>query len=127
VTLGINAMRAGLLSRVMGILGVVIGVLFVLFQGAGLFAGPWLVALGSLFLNRWPNGRGPAWETVEAIPWPSATAAPARRDGNTKPDAAEPDAAEPDAEPEPDDSAEPTRRVVAPHPASKKRRKRKRR
>jgi hypothetical protein len=27
-----------------------------------------------LFLGRWPGaaGRGPAWETGEAIPWPSA-------------------------------------------------------
>ncbi|MEJ7715557.1 MAG: hypothetical protein WKF40_07580 [Thermoleophilaceae bacterium] len=25
-----------------------------------------------LFLDRWPNGRGPAWSAVEAIPWPTA-------------------------------------------------------
>ena len=32
----------------------------------------WTVALGVLFLDRWPNGRGPAWSVVEAIPWPTA-------------------------------------------------------
>jgi hypothetical protein len=32
----------------------------------------WIVALGVLFLNRWPNGRGPAWSAVEVIPWPTA-------------------------------------------------------
>ena len=28
----------------------------------------WLVAIGVLFLGRWPGGRGPAWETGEADP-----------------------------------------------------------
>ena len=35
----------------------------------------WLSALGALFYGRWPSGRGPAWETGEATPWP----APQRR------------------------------------------------
>jgi hypothetical protein len=70
----LNAMRAGLLSRFMGVLGIILGVLFVL----PLIASPviqlfWLLALGALFLNLWPGGgRGPAWESGEAIPWPSA-------------------------------------------------------
>jgi len=25
-----------------------------------------------LFLDRWPGGRGPAWQTGEEIPWPGA-------------------------------------------------------
>lgn len=74
VLLSVHAMRAGLLSRFMGILGIVIGVLYAL----PIVGGPqivqlfWLGALGLLFLGRWPGGRGPAWETGEAIPWPSA-------------------------------------------------------
>jgi hypothetical protein len=32
----------------------------------------WFAALGMLFLDRWPGGRGPAWQTGEAIPWPGA-------------------------------------------------------
>jgi hypothetical protein len=72
--ISLNAMRAGLLSRFMGVMGVVLGALFVL----PLIASPiiqlfWLIALGMLFLNIWPGaGRGPAWETGEAVPWPSA-------------------------------------------------------
>lgn len=69
----LNAMRAGLLSRFMGIIGVILGGLFVL----PLIASPiiqlfWVSALGLLFLAIWPGGRGPAWETGEAEPWPSA-------------------------------------------------------
>jgi hypothetical protein len=68
----LNAMRAGLLSRFMGVLGVILGALFVL----PLIASPiiqlfWLLALAALFLDKWPGGRGPAWETGEAVAWPT--------------------------------------------------------
>src|SRR3954452_9203388 len=73
VLISMNAMRAGLLSRFMGILGVILGVLFVL----PLIASPviqlfWLLALGALFLKLWPGGRGPAWDSGDQVPWPSA-------------------------------------------------------
>jgi len=74
VLIALNAMRAGLLSRFMGILGIIIGALYVL----PLLGGPqilqlfWLLALGVLFLGRWPGGAGPAWKTGEAVPWPTA-------------------------------------------------------
>ena len=45
----------------------------------------WIVALGMLFLNRWPNGRGPAWSVVEAIPWPTAADAQAARQARRRP------------------------------------------
>ena len=70
----LNAMRVGLLTRFMGILGVIVGVLSFLPQLEGqlpfvkIF---WLAALGALFLNRWPGGRPPAWQTGEAHPWPT--------------------------------------------------------
>ncbi len=72
--ISLNAMRAGLLSRFMGVLGIIVGVLLVIpLQGnlpvVQVF---WLAALGMLFLDRWPQGRGPAWEAGEAIPWPTA-------------------------------------------------------
>lgn len=74
VLLSLNAMRAGLTSRFLGIIGIIIGALYVLPVAGGpqivqLF---WLGALASLFLGRWPGGRGPAWEAGEAVPWPSA-------------------------------------------------------
>jgi len=77
VMLSLTAMRAGLLSRFMGILGIGLGALTVL--GGSLPVPPpvllqmfWTAALGFLFLDRWPGGRGPAWERVEAVPWPTA-------------------------------------------------------
>ncbi|MGI8441202.1 MAG: hypothetical protein ACR2NV_13585 [Thermoleophilaceae bacterium] len=73
VFIGLNAMRAGLLSRFMGVLAVVAALISVLpFLG-----GPptllffWIGAVGLLVLGRWPGGRGPAWESGEALPWPS--------------------------------------------------------
>ena len=74
VILCLNAMRAGVLSRFMGVLGIIIGVLYVI----PLFGGPsfvqifWAGALAALFLDRWPNGRGPAWGSGEPDPWPTA-------------------------------------------------------
>lgn len=76
VLFSINAMRVGLLTRFMGIVGAIVGALYVI----PLLAGPlvvqlvWLLALGVLFLGHWPGGRGPAWETGEAVEWPSGLA-----------------------------------------------------
>ena len=69
----LNAMRVGLLTRFVGILGCIVGALLVL---PALFGPPaivqsfWLVALGLLILGR---GRvsPPAWATGRAEPWPS--------------------------------------------------------
>lgn len=75
VLVSLYAMRTGLLSRFMGILGIVIGALYLLPIGAGgggFIQVFWLVALGLLLLDRWPGGRGPAWRSGEATPWPGA-------------------------------------------------------
>ena len=74
VMLPLRARRVGLLTPFMGILGAISGAL-VVFQLAAVSAvvqAFWLGALGALFLGRWPGGRGPAWETGEAEPWPTA-------------------------------------------------------
>jgi len=75
IVISLNAMRAGLMSRFMGILGIIVGVLFIIpLLGSIPFVEIfWVAALGMLFLGKWPQGgRGPAWETGEAIPWPTA-------------------------------------------------------
>jgi hypothetical protein len=75
VMLPLRARRAGLMSQFMSILGVVAGVLMVLRLAPLLpetLQAFWLGAVGALFLGRWPGGRGPAWETGHADPWPSA-------------------------------------------------------
>jgi hypothetical protein len=76
ILLNVNAMRAGIESRFMGVIGVIVGALPVLssllpIASAGFIQLFWVIALGALFLGKWPGGRGPAWETGEAIPWPS--------------------------------------------------------
>jgi hypothetical protein len=89
VLIAMHAMRSGLLSRFMGILGVIVGALTAIpiLGGAPVVQLFWLVAVGILFLDRWPQGRGPAWEAVEEIPWPSAQD---RRDALTGEDGSAP-------------------------------------
>src|SRR3954467_2739471 len=127
VLIGMHAMRAGLLSRFMGILGVIVGALTAIpiLGGAPVVQLFWLIAMAVLFLNRWPQGRGPAWEEVEPIPWPTAQD---RRDAiaGRDPQPARRDEPE-DEEPEVHHTREGTPpRPTATHPRSKKR-KRKRR
>jgi hypothetical protein len=63
-----HAMRVGLLTRFWGSLGMALGAVSPLFFQFTLL---WYVFLGLLFLGFVPGGRPPAWETGEAMPWPS--------------------------------------------------------
>jgi hypothetical protein len=73
----LDAMRVGLLTRLMGVMGIALGPALVL--GFGLLVLPlWLVALGVLFLGRWPRGMPPAWITGRAEPWQSRVEAQPR-------------------------------------------------
>jgi hypothetical protein len=114
----LNAMRAGLLTRFLGILGVVAGVLTVFPQlmPVPLVQAFWLVALGLMLIGR--ISMPPAWRTGKAEPWPSAReAAERRREAEQRRQGIEP---EPKPKPKPKPAAKPQ------HPSSKKR-KRKRR
>jgi hypothetical protein len=73
VLMALHAMRVGLLTRFMGVLGIIVGLLFIipLESRLPLVKVFWLLALGVLFLGRWPGGLPPAWVTGEAQPWPS--------------------------------------------------------
>jgi hypothetical protein len=73
VLTSLNAMRSGLLTRFMGVLGIITGALLVFPIGSPLPIVQcfWLFVLGLVFLGRWPGGRPPAWEGSEAMPWPS--------------------------------------------------------
>jgi hypothetical protein len=71
----LDAMRIGLLSRLMGVVGIVIGPGLVLPPLAPLipFLLPlWLVALAALFAGLSVRERPPAWDAGEAIASPSA-------------------------------------------------------
>jgi MFS family permease len=72
--ISLNAMRVGLLSRFMGVLGVIVGVAvapILPIDQQGIIRVFWLAALGMLFLGRLPSGTPKAWATGEAEPWPS--------------------------------------------------------
>jgi hypothetical protein len=72
VLICLNAMRVGLLTRFIGILGVIVGATFVLpLDQQGIIRVFWLGALAALILGRWPSGVPAAWTTGEAQPWPS--------------------------------------------------------
>jgi hypothetical protein len=118
VLICLNAMRAGLLTRFMGVLGILVGILLVvpLLQGPPVVQAFWLIALGALFLGRWPRGVPPAWRTGKEEPWPSNAELRAARAGRR--------AAKPATAGVPAEAA--SERPSTPHPSSKKR-KRKRR
>ncbi len=73
VMISLNAMRAGLLTRFMGYLGIIVGVLFVLplAPGPPVVQSFWLGALAVLLLGRWPSGVPPAWREGREVPWPT--------------------------------------------------------
>ena len=111
VMLPLRARRVGLLSPFMSILGIIVGVLivFATLGIAPIIQAFWLGAIGMLLLGNWPGGRGPAWESGESEPWPSA----AQRRGLAPMPGEEPQL-DPDAPPEPE--------PVPERPASRKRR-----
>lgn len=131
----LHAMRVGLLTRFMGVLGIIVGAALVLgsvlpFAGSGfpLVQAFWLIGLGLIFLDRWPGGVPPAWSAGEARPWPTQLELREARDRERL----EREGGAPSAEPErtresPD--APPATEPRAPartHPSSKKRRRKRR-
>jgi hypothetical protein len=69
----LDAMRVGLLSRIMGVVGIVMGPGLVIFSGAFQFLLPvWLVAVAGLFAGLTVGGKPPAWDAGEAVAPPSA-------------------------------------------------------
>jgi hypothetical protein len=117
----LNAMRAGLLTRFLGILGVVSGVVSVFPQLMPLpvVQSFWLVVLGLMLLGTGRTPLPPAWKTGKAEPWPSPQEAAERRRAAEE----RRQGIEPQRKREPEPKRAPAAR---PHPSSKKR-KRKRR
>jgi hypothetical protein len=119
VMLPLRARRVGLLTPFMSILGVIAGALIVLPLGgiSSVIQAFWLGALGALLLGFWPGGRGPAWESGTAEPWPSA----AQRRGLV-PMSGEDEHGEPDRKPAELDPTPPEPEPVPERPTSRKRR-----
>jgi hypothetical protein len=69
----LDAMRVGLMSRFMGVVGVALGPGLVIFSGAFQFLLPvWLVAVAGLFAGFTFGAKPPAWDAGEAVTPPSA-------------------------------------------------------
>src|SRR5690349_15307169 len=119
VLLSLNGMRTGLLTRFMGALGMVVGIFQVIQVGASLplVQTFWLGGLAMLFAGRRPGGDPPAWRTGRAEPWPTAQQAAAARKAQQEQE-------QDDGPPVPEE--EPERVPAGAHPATS-RRKRKRR
>ena len=80
VMISLNAMRAGLLTRLLGMVGIGTGVFFIL--PLPLF-GPLLqvlfqASLALLLFRAWMGGIPPAWNTGRAEPWPARQGASRR-------------------------------------------------
>jgi hypothetical protein len=124
VMISINAMRVGLLTRFLGYLGVISGALFLfMLVPIPIVQVYWLGALAMLFAGRSPSGTPPAWQSGEAMPWPSAAEMREQRvreaEARRGSDIVEGTVAEPSAE-EPSASG-------GPSPATSKRKRKKRR
>jgi hypothetical protein len=83
IVVSLNAIRVGLLTRWMGVIGIFSSILILLpIGGATLEIVPafWMLGMGILYLGRWPNGDPPAWAAGEARPWPSQAERRAERE-----------------------------------------------
>jgi hypothetical protein len=84
-------MRAGLLTRALGILGIAAGVFTVLAGQLGTLLQLMIQAvLALMFFGFWMGGVPPAWRTGKAEPWPARQPPPSRRAAEPAPQAAEP-------------------------------------
>ncbi|MDQ3676206.1 MAG: hypothetical protein M3401_05290 [Actinomycetota bacterium] len=76
VLISLKAMSVGLLTRFMGVLGIIVGIISIIRpigESLPFVQMLWLIALGMLFLHKWGGRHGlpPAWSTGEAHPWPT--------------------------------------------------------
>jgi hypothetical protein len=70
IYLPLQALRAGLLTRFLGSLGMALGASMILILPIAVLAMlAWTGFLGLLFVGKVPGGRPPAWDAGEAVPW----------------------------------------------------------
>ena len=78
ILVALNAMRSGLLNRMLGYLGIASGAMMVL-VALPIVQIFWLGSVGFVLLGRWPGGELPAWATGLAVPWPTPERPPPRQ------------------------------------------------
>lgn len=76
IIVALNAMRSGLFTRFVGVLGIIVGAAVIIpvpIDQINLLRSTWLVFVGLLLLGRMPGAHRdpPAWARGEMIPWPS--------------------------------------------------------
>jgi hypothetical protein len=89
ILISVNAMRVGLLTRFMGVLGIIVGVAvapILPIDQQGIIRIFWLGAIGVLILDRWPTARPKAWASGEAEPWPTQQQLREQREAARAPD-----------------------------------------
>jgi hypothetical protein len=80
VLISLNAMRVGLLTRFLGYLGIIAGVLTIIpLVPIPIVEAYFLLALAYLLSGRWPSGVPPAWSTGKVERWPSSAEVRAAR------------------------------------------------
>jgi hypothetical protein len=85
VLVSLNAMRVGLLTRFLGYLGIISGVLTIIpLVPIPVVEAYWLLALAYLFSGRWPSGVPPAWSSGRVERWPSRQEQLAARQGSSR-------------------------------------------
>jgi hypothetical protein len=123
VLVSLNAQRAGLLTRFIGVLGMITGALIIIPLGPlPVVQAFWLLALGMIFLDRVPGGSPPAWKTGKAEPWPSQQELAEARKAQQA--AKRGDTGEPDSDADAAVATEPEATNGATRPSSRKRRRR---
>lgn len=73
IVIALNAMRVGLLTRFLGTLGIISGVLYVI-PLLPIVVSFWLAAFAMMLSGRIPDRTPPAWRSGKAEPWPSPQA-----------------------------------------------------
>ena len=80
VMVSLQASRAGLLTRFLGVLGVIVGALQVIkILPLPIVQAYWLIAVALILVGRRPGGDLPAWKTGREEPWPTAQQMAAER------------------------------------------------
>lgn len=76
IIVSLNAMRTGLFTRFVGVLGIIVGAAVIIpvpIDQINLLRSTWLIFVGLLLLGRMPGAHRdpPAWARGEMIPWPT--------------------------------------------------------
>jgi hypothetical protein len=87
----LNLMRVGLVTKLVGYIGIVAGALFLFPIGAlvPVIQGYWLAAVAVTLAARWPKGDLPAWQQGVAVAWPSSGRVPGPAEQRSRPSRAE--------------------------------------